>query len=759
MPGRDLELADAVERHRDEIVARWSARATSALGERLAGHALRDGVPALVDAIARDLRGGDAAAAAAEPIARHHARQRHEVAIDLPRMLREYGLLRDAILEAAERHGAAPLATSELRALGEVLDACVTAAAEEYAAQRDSASADLEARFREVADHAPVAMFAKDGRGRYVFANRWVASLFDRTPEEVVGRTVADLLPPDVVARTRRREALAVAAGEAFSEDVIPTPRGERVLVTVRFPFRLSADEVGTFGIAVDVTDRKRAEEALQTGQARARAILGNIRDAIVVLRVVREGDGAIREWRYVEANDGALEILGRAREEVLGRTLREILPERAPALHGLLARVLETGEPHRYEASHGGRTSLVTLFRVDPSSVGSAALDISDRKRAEDALRAANDRLVEADRRKDEFLGMLSHELRNPLTPIRNSVHILQRADPGSEQARRAREVIARQSDHLTRLVDDLLDVTRVASGKIALRRVEVDVAEVATRTAEDHRSLFSDRSIALEVQVPDAPLHASADPTRLAQIVGNLLQNAAKFTPAGGLVSVTAAVAGDRVEIRVRDTGVGVHPSVRDRIFDAFVQGDRTLARSAGGLGLGLALVKGIAELHGGGVAVESDGPGRGAEFRVWIPAAPAPVAAPQPERAPGARGGRRRVLVVDDNRDAAESLAELVAAFGHEVEIAHDGPSAVERARASPHDFVLCDIGLPGMSGYDVARALRADPGAGFGRLVAVSGYAQPEDQRRASEAGFDLHVAKPPDPSELERLLSA
>ncbi len=757
MPGRDLQLADLIERHRDEIVARWSARATALLGERLGGHALRDGVPDLLDAIARQLRRGATSGGPAEPIARHHARQRRAVRIDLARMLREYGLLRDAILDVAEARGAAPLDASELRALGAVLDASIAAAGEEYVAQRDAAHADLEQRFREVADHAPAGVFLKDGHGRYLFVNRWIASLLGRTPEELVGRTVSDVFPPDIAAIARDREQRAAEAGEVLSEETVPTPRGPRTLVTVRFPFRLPSGEMGTFAIAVDATDRKRAEEALHEGQARARTILRNIRDSIVVLQAVRGDRGELREWRYVEANEGALATIGRPRDEVLGRTLAEIVPDRAAALRPQLAHVLETGEPLRYEASWDDRTWLVTTFRVDASSVGSAALDITDRKQAEDAMRAANERLVEADRRKDEFLGMLSHELRNPLAPIRNSVHILQRAEPGSEPARRAREVIARQSDHLTRLIDDLLDVTRIGSGKIALRRTDADVGEVVRRTAEDHRSMLADRGVALDVRVPDAPLRTSADPTRLAQIVGNLLQNAAKFTPAGGRVSVAARAAGGRVEVTVRDTGVGVDAAIRERIFEPFVQGDRTLARSGGGLGLGLALVKGLAELHGGGVALESDGPGRGSEFRVWLPTSPAAAAAP-PEPAARAPAGRRRVLVVDDNRDAAESLAELVAAFGHEVEIAHDGPTAVARARATRHDFVLCDIGLPGMSGYDVARALRQDPGAGFGRLVAVSGYAQPEDQRRAAEAGFDLHVAKPPDPSELERLLA-
>jgi signal transduction histidine kinase/ActR/RegA family two-component response regulator len=384
----------------------------------------------------------------------------------------------------------------------------------------------------------------------------------------------------------------------------------------------------------------------------------------------------------------------------------------------------------------------------------------LAEVKAAEAALREAVDKLREADRRKDEFLGMLSHELRNPLAPIRNALYVLQRAEPGAPQAQRAREIANRQVTHLARLVDDLLDVTRIARGKIELRREALDLAALARRTAEDHRALMADRGLALSVDVAPGSLLVSGDATRLTQVLGNLLSNAAKFTPAGGRVTLAVRAERGAAAVEVQDTGIGIDPALLAAVFDPFTQAEQTLARSEGGLGLGLALVKGLVELHGGEVAAESGGPGRGACFRVLLPLLAERGRAAGGTGAAGAREGtaRRRVLVVDDNRDAAESLAQLVELFGHDAVVAYDGPSAVERVRARQPDVVLCDLGLPGMDGYEVAPALRA-AGAGAARLIAVSGYARPEDVRRARDAGFDGHIAKPPDPDEIERLLAA
>jgi signal transduction histidine kinase len=384
------------------------------------------------------------------------------------------------------------------------------------------------------------------------------------------------------------------------------------------------------------------------------------------------------------------------------------------------------------------------------------AAEEISERKRAEAALRAANEQLREADRRKDEFLGMLSHELRNPLAPIRNSVYVLRHADPGGDQARRARDVIERQTEHLARLVDDLLDVTRIAKGMIELRRRRADLRELVRHAAYDFEPAMEARGIAFRAVLPEVKIWTNADATRIAQIIGNLLHNAAKFTRRGDEVTLSLTPVDGQAEIRVRDTGAGINPEFLPRVFDAFAQGERTLARSNGGLGLGLALVKEIAELHGGTVRAESGGTGRGAEFVVRLPLIPDPVEEPAGEGRPVRGIGGRRVLVVDDNADSAESLAEILAMLGNRVDVAYDGPSAVEKARENRPDVVLCDVGLPGMSGYDVAKALRA---AGYPmQLFALSGYAQPEDVRSAVEAGFDGHLAKPARIEDIERLLA-
>ena len=396
-----------------------------------------------------------------------------------------------------------------------------------------------------------------------------------------------------------------------------------------------------------------------------------------------------------------------------------------------------------------------------------SFALDAMDQERrrsaAEQELRQANEHLREADRHKDEFLSMLSHELRNPMAPILNAIRILDGADPGGPLALEARGILRRQTAHLARLVDDLLDVTRIARGKIELRRTRIDLRGLVARTAVDFRSLAPASGLEFRLDLPERPLWADADPTRIAQVVGNLLHNATKFTAPGGTVSLALAPAASgaeerpaMAEIRVRDTGTGIDPALLRTIFEPFVQGPRSLARSEGGLGLGLALVRGIAELHGGSADACSGGPGAGAEFIVRLPLTAPAGTGPDPAP-PAPRGDPRRVLVVDDNKDAADSLRLLLKLLGHQAEVAYDGTAALAMARRDPPDLVLCDLGLPGMDGFELARRLRAALPA-CPRLVAVSGYAQREDVERSLAAGFDGHIAKPPDPAEIARQLA-
>jgi len=374
----------------------------------------------------------------------------------------------------------------------------------------------------------------------------------------------------------------------------------------------------------------------------------------------------------------------------------------------------------------------------------------------AERALAHARDEeaLREADRRKSEFIAMLSHELRNPLAPIRNALYMLERTGVASEQADRALTVANRQLRHLTRMVDDLLDVTRLSRGEYHLDRHHVDFAEVVRATVEDNRSILADHEVAAEVRAPSEPVVVDGDAARLTQIVGNLLMNAAKFSNPGGKVVVTIEVAGGDAVLRVQDNGIGIPEALLGRLFEPFVQADTTLARTRGGLGLGLAAVKKLVELHNGTVRAVSDGLGKGSEFVATIPLAGEVVAV---QARPVRQGESRRVLIIEDSEDTAETLKELLELEGHEVNVEGDGLRGVEAALRLRPEVVLCDIGLPGIDGYEVARRLRST-GAMPVLLIAVTGYSSPDDVWRAQEAGFQHHIPKPADLEHLARVVA-
>jgi signal transduction histidine kinase/ActR/RegA family two-component response regulator len=385
---------------------------------------------------------------------------------------------------------------------------------------------------------------------------------------------------------------------------------------------------------------------------------------------------------------------------------------------------------------------------------------EVVERKRLEQELRCRAEQLVEADRRKDAFLAMLGHELRNPLAPLRNAVEVMRRLGLTDPKLDWARAVIDRQVAHMTRLVDDLLDVSRVSRGRITLRMEPVALAEVVVRAVESSRPLLEARRHKLTVELPDEPVRLEADPVRLAQVVNNLLNNAAKYTAEGGRVRLTAERQVEEVVLRVGDNGVGIAPEMLSRVFDPFSQAEQTLDRSAGGLGLGLTLVKSLVEMHGGRVEAFSEGVGRGSEFVVRLPVSKwsgePSVNGSVP--AVGPSGSGRRVLVVDDNVDPAESLATVLRMGDYEVRIAYDGLAALDAADQFQPEVVLLDIGLPKVTGYEIARRLRERASLKNVFLVAVTGYGQDEDRRRAEEAGFDAHLVKPADPAALERLLA-
>jgi signal transduction histidine kinase/ActR/RegA family two-component response regulator len=603
-----------------------------------------------------------------------------------------------------------------------------------------------------------------DGRGvpidfRLLAANRAAERHTGLRLGEAIGRTASELAPgaaPDVVAALRR---VALSGDPVHLETFVAAmDRHYECFAYLSAPRQLAL-------LFRDVTQRARAEEALRASERRAahraaelQTVLDTVPAAVLIARD--------RDANFIEGNRYARQLFRIGAHGNLSRTapdanpppyriLRDgvvVPPSELPvqtAARGVEVRDCE----FQIELTDGttleihGNASPITQGSVAAGAVA-AFVDITARKRVEDALR-------ETDQRRSEFLAVLSHELRNPLAPIASALHLLERAAPGTAAAAHAREVIERQTRHLTRLVDDLLDVTRIARGKIELRRALLDLRDVVHRACEDHRALLQQRGLTLRVAAPAAPVPVDADATRVSQVIGNLLQNAAKFTPAGGTVAVDVAVGDGAAEIRVTDDGAGMEPALVPRVFEPFVQGEGGMARTRGGLGLGLALVKGLVELHGGSVRARSDGPGRGAELSFTLPlvrgalgpVSAAPVAGP---------AGPLRILVIEDNLDAAETLADVLGLEGHAVEIASTGKDGIARALARPPDAVLCDIGLPDVDGYEVARALRADPRLGTARLVAVSGYALPEDRERARAAGFDAHVAKPP---RLEVLLAA
>jgi signal transduction histidine kinase/ActR/RegA family two-component response regulator len=370
---------------------------------------------------------------------------------------------------------------------------------------------------------------------------------------------------------------------------------------------------------------------------------------------------------------------------------------------------------------------------------------------------REAARRLAEALRARDQFLAMLAHELRNPLGPIRIAMQVMTRSDASTVSRQHAREIVDRQIMHLARLLDDLFDVARVTSGKVDLRKAPIEVATAVANALDVSRTLLDERRHTLSVSLPDEPVVIEADPVRLEQIIGNLVNNAARYTPAGGHIAVTVTRDGGDVVLRVRDNGIGMPPDVMARVFDLFTQGDRSLARSEGGLGIGLTIVRNLVELHGGTVAAASEGPGRGSEFTVRLPAGAGHATSAVPPH-DGASSPRLRILVVEDNSDGREMLRTMLEVDGHEVYVAADGVDGVETARVVRPDAAFIDIGLPGLDGYEIAKRLRRERGQAI-RLIALTGYGQSEDRRRSREAGFDLHLVKPVAPELVRRALVA
>ncbi len=411
----------------------------------------------------------------------------------------------------------------------------------------------------------------------------------------------------------------------------------------------------------------------------------------------------------------------------------------------------------HRVAALEAGADGYL-VEPIEPEELLANVRALLRMRRAERERQTALEALQQADRRKDEFLAMLAHELRNPLAPIRNAVEIM-RLSADRPVRERARELIGRQVVHLARLVDDLLDVSRITQQKIVLQRRPVNLAALLASAIETAMPLIEERGQEFRLTKPADDAWLNADAVRLSQVVGNLLHNAAKFTPRGGLVTLDVARVDGVLRIVVADNGEGIAPEFLPAVFELFSQGDRTLERARGGLGIGLSLVKGLVELHGGRVSAESGGAGQGSRFVIELPLANLEVAQPlpvAPPKAPNRTG--RRVLVVEDNLDAAEAMAMLLHEFGYQTAIVNDGHEAVAAAQLFRPDIILLDIGLPGIDGYELARRFRSIPETSGAKMIAVTGYGQAADRARTKASGFDMHLVKPVDPAKLSRVLA-
>jgi PAS domain S-box-containing protein len=501
-------------------------------------------------------------------------------------------------------------------------------------------------------------------------------------------------------------------------------------------------------GSITDVTAEQRATEALRERERRFRLMVDSAPVLIWLAGTDKKCTWLNKPWLEFtartleqEQGDGWITGLHPDDREKCVRTYTRAFDARRPFVEEY--RLRRHDGVFRWVLSHG-----IPIAGPDGEFAGyiGSAIDITDRKEMEEALRAA-------DRRREDYLAMLAHELRNPLAPIRTGLHILGRRPDDANLVSETRDMMNRQVENMARIVDDLLDVSRVARGKATLRKSRLDLTDVARTCAEDRRAVAEGNGLKMWFLAASGPVWVDGDVTRLSQVLDNLIHNAVKFSSKGGTVTVSVTAEGDEAVARIRDSGIGIDAAMLPYLFEVFTQADRSLARSKGGLGLGLALVKGLVELHGGAVEARSEGPGQGSEFTVRLPRAAEPAALTEIPVSPSSVGKRKRILVIEDNRDSAESLRMLLDLSGYEVEVAYTGTTGVEAAaRFRPH-AVVCDIGLPELDGYGVARALRQRPDLAGARLIAVTGYGRSEDIEKARRAGFNFHLTKPVDPQEL------
>jgi PAS domain S-box-containing protein len=608
------------------------------------------------------------------------------------------------------------------------------------AAARAAASDE---RFRKFMENSPVCVFIKDAGGRYVYMNAAGERLVGAA--DWPGKTDDQLLPAEVARKVRDNDTRVLTGDSPASFALTyPSAAGPRHFHSTKFSLRDADGSPLVASLTVDVTDQVRSAEELRL-----------VTDTMSV-GVVR----CSRDLKYVWVNRVFAGWAGSTPEEMVGMPIEAVIGADGMAANRAHFERVLAGERVEYERlasfprlrDRWIHAVAAPTFDVSgrPDGWVGVVMDVHDRRLMEETLR-------DADRRKDEFLATLAHELRNPLAPVRNAVAILGKRGPLDPELAWSREVIGRQVEQMSRLIDDLLDIARIASGKLRVRKERMALERAIDLAIETSRPNLSAAGHRLSVLMPSEPVIVDADPTRLAQVFSNLLNNAARYTEGPGNIALSAETQGRHVAVSVEDDGIGFPPEVANRLFRPFSQLTSAHERSHGGLGIGLSLVQGIVELHGGSVEARSAGPGKGSQFVVRLPLAAAEAQPAEASRAPAGRSsGGVRVLVADDNRDAADSLQRILAIFGHEVRVAYDGTAAMRLADEFRPRVAVLDIGMPGANGFEVARTLRERHGRET-TLIALTGWGQEGDRRRALEAGFDYHLTKPIEPAVLHDLL--
>ncbi|WP_164101054.1 PAS domain S-box protein [Candidatus Laterigemmans baculatus] len=592
-----------------------------------------------------------------------------------------------------------------------------------------------------------------DQHGRITFLNPVAVSLTGWSEDDAIGK------PLEAVFRTINedsRKSVPNPVDTVFRENRVVELANHTALVTKdgrevpiedsAAPIRGKGGEIsGAVLVFRDVSETRRARET----QLYLAAIVESSDDAIIGQTL----DGRIASW-----NRGAEQLYGYATEEIVGKPLSILVPDDHPEESPTITERVARGEYiEHFETQRVRRDG----SRVDVSLTISPVKDAEGRIIGASKIARDITGRKEEERRKNEFLALLAHELRNPLAPLRNGLQVLQLSGDDPDVLSEVRTLMERQLQHLVRLVDDLLDMSRISRGKLHLQRQRIPIAQAVEHALEIVGQAISEQGQELTVNLPDDPLLVDADETRLAQVICNLLMNAVKYSDPGSSIELTVEREGAEALIRVRDQGIGIPEPMLPRVFDMFIQVDRSLEKAQGGLGVGLAIVKRLVEMHGGSIAAQSEGHGKGSEFIIRLPlvlsvvqhSTPASTAA---DAAP--RASNRRILVVDDNRDAATSLTMMLKRMGNVVRVAHDGQAGVEAAADFRPDLILLDIGMPKLNGYDAAQQIRRSPWGKSVKIVALTGWGQEEDRRKSQAAGFDLHLVKPVEPAEIEKLLA-